>query len=287
MEMIAAAILGFVQGLTEFLPVSSSAHLILVPWLFGWDPEGLLFDVSLHVGTALAILVYFWKDWVNLARESFQGIRERSPLGNQPRRLAWCIVIGTVPAFVAGLTMERLVGEHLRSPLIPVMTLVAFGALLHFSERRSSQQRSLAQLNVRDSIWIGISQAIALIPGVSRSGITISAAMLRNLDRASATRFSFLLSAPAVVGAGMLEAWHLVEALRDPFLVTVGGGVGPIQIKWAVLGTGIASSAITGIFCIRYFLRYVQSNSFFPFVSYRYALAVAVLFLYLRQGLRG
>jgi len=284
MQMIAAAILGFVQGLTEFLPISSSAHLILVPWLFGWDPEGLLFDVSLHVGTALAILIYFWKDWLNLACESFQGIRERSPLGNQPRRLARCIVIGTIPAFVAGLTMERLVGEHLRSPLIPVMTLVAFGALLHFSERRSSQQRSLAQLNVRDSVWIGISQAIALIPGVSRSGITISTAMLRNLDRSSATRFSFLLSAPAVVGAGMLEGWHLIKALRDPLVVAIGGP-DPILIKWAVLGVGIGSSAITGIFCIRYFLRYVRSNSFLPFVIYRYALALAVLLLYLRQGL--
>jgi len=283
MELFAAAILGIVQGLTEFLPISSSAHLILVPWLLGWKPEGLVFDVSLHVGTAVAILAYFWKDWVTLAREAITGIVKGDPFGNQERRLAWFLVVGTLPAAVVGKLFEKRVEEMLRSPLVTVFTLAGLAIVLFVADRRSRRNRSIEEFTWSDSIWIGLSQAVALIPGVSRSGITISAAMLRNADRPSAARFSFLLATPVIVGAGMLEGWELIKAVRSPELVSAAGSAGALDVSWSVLATGIFCAAITGFLCIRYFLRYLQSKTFVPFVIYRIILAGAVLFFYLRS----
>lgn len=278
MDIVAAAILGLVQGLTEFLPVSSSAHLILVPWIFGWEPNGLIFDVSLHVGTAIAVLAFFWKDWIVLAREGITGILQGRPFDGTERRLAWFLLVGTIPAMVVGLAFESTVEEALRSPIVTVVTLVVFGMLLYFAERRGRQNRTLAQLTLTDTILIGAGQALALIPGVSRSGITISAALLRDMDRPSSARFSFLLATPIVVGAGLLEGWHLLKAVRQP-------GAGPEAfsgMSWVVLAVGVGTAAITGFLCIRYFLRYIQSNTFTPFVVYRVALAVVVLIMYYR-----
>ncbi len=280
MEILAAIALGIIQGLTEFLPVSSSAHLILVPWIIGWKPEGLLFDVSLHVGTALAILAFFWSDWVELAGEVLRGFAEGKPLGNPKRRLAWFLVVGTLPAMAVGLTLEKTVEESLRSPLVTVFALIAFGVLLYYAERVSRKERTLEQFSWGDSIWIGLSQALALIPGVSRSGITISTALLRDADRASAARFSFLLSTPVIVGAGMLESWRLVKILRHPTLMA--GEQAMFEVKWSVLAAGIVSATVVGFLCIRYFLRYIQNNSFVPFVIYRFILALVVLTFYLR-----
>ncbi len=279
MEIFAAVVLGIIQGLTEFLPVSSSAHLILVPWILGWKPEGIFFDVSLHVGTALAILAFFWSDWIELAREVLAGIADHKPLGNPKRKLAWFLAVGTLPAMAVGLTLEKTVEDRLRSPLVTVFTLVAFGILLYVAERASRMDRSLEQYNWGDSIWIGLSQALALIPGVSRSGITMSTALLRNSDRTTAARFSFLLSTPVIVGAGILEGLHFIKALRHPALLA-----GAVDIKWAVLLAGTATATVTGFLCIRYFLRYIQSNSFVPFVIYRFLLALAVLAFYFRHG---
>lgn len=281
MEIFAAVVLGIIQGLTEFLPVSSSAHLILVPWIAGWKPDALFFDVSLHVGTALAILAFFWADWVELAREMILGFAECKPLGNQKRKLGWFLVVGTLPAMALGLTLEKTVEKNLRSPLITVFTLVIFGALLYYAERLGRQNRSLDRFNWGDSIWIGLSQALALIPGVSRSGITISTALLRNSDRSAAARFSFLLSTPVIVGAGILESWRFIKALRHPALMA-GPGAGIAEIKWAVLLAGIISGTVTGFLCIRYFLRYIQTHSFVPFVIYRFILALVVLLFYFR-----
>ena len=280
MELFAAAVLGIVQGLTEFLPISSSAHLILVPWLLGWKPEGLVFDVSLHVGTAVAVLACFWKDWVMLAREFIGGLLERDPLGNPQRRLAWFLVVGTLPAAIVGILFEKHVEETLRSPLVTVVTLVALAVLLYVADRRGRRQRSLKDFTWGDSIWIGLSQALALIPGVSRSGITISTAMLRDADRASAARFSFLLATPVIAGAGIIEGWHLVKAAHAPALVAVGTLSNPLAIKWAVLAIGIFCSAATGFLCIRGFLRYLRTGSFVPFVIYRLILAAIVLLFY-------
>jgi undecaprenyl-diphosphatase len=281
MEMLAAVLLGIVQGLTEFLPISSSAHLILVPWFLGWQPEGLVFDVALHVGTAIAVLAYFWRDWVELARESVLGILRGDPFGNPQRKLAWFLVVGTIPAMVIGLAFEDYVEETLRSPLITVVTLVGFGFFLYFADKAGTQERALQRLSLGDSMWVGASQAVALIPGVSRSGITIGTGLLRNLDRPSAARFSFLLSTPVIVGAGVLEGWHFVQALRTPALAA--GVAAPEAISWSVLLVGLGTAAITGFFCIAFFLRYIQKNSFLPFVLYRFALAALVLAFYIRS----
>jgi undecaprenyl-diphosphatase len=275
MEIFAAVILGIVQGLTEFLPVSSSAHLILVPWFFGWKPEGIAFDVALHMGTAVAILAFFWKDWIALAREVVIGLKEGAPLGNPQRRLAWFLVVGTLPAMFVGLAFEKTVETQVRSPLITVVTLVLLGALLLYAERRSKQNRSIEMFKWADALWIGCSQAIALIPGVSRSGITITTAMLRDSTRTSAARFSFLLSTPVIAGAGILQGWHLIKAVRHPI-----EGMAPVQ--WPVLCVGTIAAAITGFLCIKFFLRYLQTKSLVPFVVYRFVLAAVVLICYFK-----
>lgn len=275
MELFAAAILGIIQGLTEFLPISSSAHLILVPWFLGWKPEGLAFDVSLHVGTALAVLGFFWKDWVRLAVEFFKGLKERKPLGNTDRRLAWLLIVGTLPALVAGLAFEDLVDNYLRSPILIVFTLAILGAVLLLAEKKGRQNREMEDFGWKDSICIGISQAIALIPGVSRSGITMTTALFRNSTRTSAARFSFLLSTPVILGAGILEASRLVLAARHS-----GAGMGIVQ--WDVLSVGLACAALSGLACIRFFLGYLQTRSFRPFAIYRFLLAAVVLIYWLR-----
>jgi undecaprenyl-diphosphatase len=268
MEIIAAVILGIIQGLTEFLPISSSAHLILVPWFFGWDPEGLIFDISLHVGTAVAVIAFFWRDWALLAREAVKGLAERNPFGNASRKLAWFLVVGTIPAGVIGLMFEKTVENSLRSPLVPVFTLVVFGLLLLYAEKKSRKSRDINSYSLADAIWIGCAQAAALIPGVSRSGITITTAMLRNSDRTSAARFSFLLSTPVIVGAGLLKAISLFKALGDPTVEAV---------SLTVLGAGVAAAAVTGFICIKFFLRYLTRGSFLPFVIYRLLLAAVIL----------
>jgi undecaprenyl-diphosphatase len=278
MEMLAAAVLGIIQGLTEFLPISSSAHLILVPWVFGWEPEGLTFDIALHLGTAIAVLAYFWREWILLGREALAGIIEGKPFGNEHRRLAWYLVLGTIPAMIVGLKFEKAVEAKLRSPLISVFTLVLFGIYLLAAEKLGRKNRDLSAFNVRDSILVGLAQALALIPGVSRSGITIGTALWRDVDRPSAARFSFLLSTPIIAGAALLQSIHLVRILAGP------GGSAEASIKWDVLGVGVFSAAVTGFLCIRYFLRYIQTRSFTPFVIYRIVLAAAVLIFYLRRS---
>jgi undecaprenyl-diphosphatase len=275
MEIFSAAILGIIQGLTEFLPVSSSAHLILVPWFLGWKPEGLAFDVSLHMGTAVAVLAFFWNDWLRLAREVIAGLREGDPFGNQYRMLAWFLVVGTLPALVVGLALEKTVETQLRSPLITVFTLAALAALLFFSERKSKQNRSIEAFTWGDSLWIGFSQALALIPGVSRSGVTMTAAMFRDSTRTDAARFSFLLSTPVIVGAGILEGWRVVKAAHHAV-------EGAVPIQWAVFFVGIVCAAVTGFLCIKFFLRYLQTKTFVPFVIYRFLLAGVVLIYYFK-----
>lgn len=270
MEILSAIVLGIIQGLTEFLPISSSAHLILVPWFFGWEPEGLVFDVALHVGTALAVLAFFARDWIRLARETVLGLKERAPLGNADRKLAWLLVVASIPAAVAGLWLEKLVETRLRSPLITVFTLAGLALLLWYAERRGRQSRPMARYSWGDAVWIGIAQAIALVPGVSRSGVTMTTALLRDSDRVSAARFSFLLSTPVIVGAGLLQGYRLLAAGE-------GAGAG-----WPVLLAGVVAAAVTGFLCIKFFLRYLQRNSFTPFVIYRLVLAAVVLALYLK-----
>ncbi|MBN2317819.1 MAG: undecaprenyl-diphosphate phosphatase [Acidobacteria bacterium] len=275
MELISAAILGVIQGLTEFLPISSSAHLIIVPWFIGWEAQGIAFDVSLHVGTAISVLAFFWKDWIRLARETINGLKEGRPLGNSDRKLAWFLVVATIPAAIAGLLFEDSIENRWRSPLVTVFTLVVFAILLYIADKKGKRNRSISSFKWADSIWIGLSQAVALIPGVSRSGITMTAAMLRNSDRTSAARFSFLLSTPVIVGAGALEGLKLIRSILNPL-------EGTVEEQWFVLLTGVVFAAVTGFLCIRYFLRYIRNSSFTPFVVYRILLAGVVLAYYLK-----
>jgi undecaprenyl-diphosphatase len=276
-EVIAAGFLGILQGLTEFLPISSSAHLILVPWVFGWTPEGIAFDVALHVGTAAAVLAYFWKEWLLLITEAIRGILTGDPFGNKHRRLAWYLVAGTVPAVIAGLAFEHAVEQVLRSPLVTVVTLTFFGLVLYAAEKRGKQTRSIDDFTLSDSIWVGLSQAVALVPGVSRSGITITTALFRGADRSSAARFSFLLSTPVIVGAGLLETARLLRGAAH------GAGSGTAGPAWAVMVVGTVAASVTGFLCIRYFLRYLQTRTILPFVVYRWALAIVVLIFYLQN----
>jgi undecaprenyl-diphosphatase len=275
MELFFAAVLGIIQGLTEFLPISSSAHLILVPWFFGQRHEGLAFDVSVHLGTAVAVIAFFWKDWLRLARELIVGFKERALFGNHHRRLAWYLVVGTLPAMFIGLALEDIIENKLRSPLITVFTLVIFGALLFYAERKSRQNRTVEMYTWADSLWIGFSQALALIPGVSRSGITMTTAMLRNSSRTAAARYSFLLSTPIIVGAGMLKGWQLYREASQQI-------AGAQAIPWLVFFAGMLAAFITGFLCIKFFLRYLQTNSLTPFVVYRFLLAGVVLIYYLK-----
>lgn len=274
MELLAAALLGIVQGFTEFLPISSSAHLILIPWLFGWNPEGLAFDVSLHLGTALAILAYFWKDWVLLAREALAGVLSGDVFGNPQRKLAWLVVVATIPGAVIGKLFEARVEQSLRSPLVTVFTLAGLAIVLYIADRRSANSRPLESFGWSDSILIGLSQAIALIPGVSRSGITISAALFRDAERAAAARFSFLLATPIIVGAALETGWSLLHTLTAPAAA---------GIKWDVFAVGMICAAVTGFLCIRFFMHYLRTRTFLPFVIYRILLAGIVLFFYLRH----
>jgi len=282
--MLAAFLLGIVQGLTEFLPISSSAHLILVPWLLGWSANRLIFDVALHVGTAISILLYFWRDWLDLARETLRGIIERNPFGNEQRRVAWFLVAGTLPAMAVGLTLEDYIETRFRSPLISALMLVVFALVLFAAERKSRQSRSLHDFTWADCFCIGMSQALALIPGVSRSGITISTAMFRDVNRSAAARYSFLLSTPVIVGAGALEGVRLAKTVFHASAPAAGTGPVPVVVDWGLLAAGFVSAAVTGFLCIRYFLRYLQTHTFTPFVVYRVVLAALIVVLYLRNS---
>lgn len=279
MEIFAAVILGVVQGLTEFLPVSSSAHLILVPWLLDWKPGGIVFDVALHVGTSVAIVAYFWRDWALLIREMIRGIRARAPWGNFERKLGWYLIVGSMPAAITGFFLESTIETRLRSPLVTVCTLIGFAFVLYYADRSSRQSRTIRDMGWADSLLVGLSQAAALVPGVSRSGITISAALLRHVERRSAARFSFLLSTPIIVGAGILHVLRLLAG--DAVSGAPQAPPGETGVDWSILGAGVSSAAASGFLCIRFFLGYLQAHGLTPFVFYRIALGLLVLALYL------
>ena len=252
MSYLHAGILGLIQGLGEFLPISSSAHLVLIPWLFKWGYQGLDYDVALHWGTMAAVCLYFWKDWVALIRGGLS--RQPSP----ERRLFWAIVAATIPGGLAGLALEHRVEASLHAPGLIALNLAAFGLLLWLSQRLGRQEKSIADLDLRTTFLIGLAQALAIVPGVSRSGITMTAGLLLGLKRDEAARFSFLLSVPIVVAAGALKLRHAGPAL----------GTGPFWF-------GILSTAIVGLACIRFLLDYLKTRGVEVFVVYRVLLALA------------
>jgi undecaprenyl-diphosphatase len=269
-------VLGITQGVTEFAPVSSSGHLILVPWLFGWsilDNAELnkTFDVALHMGTLVGALAYFWRDVVLYLRAWFRSIASRS-IRTTDQRLAWALVIGTIPGALGGALFEEVVTNDLGQPWLIAVMLVVFGVLLYVVDRVAARRRSIEDVGARDGLLLGVAQAAALQPGVSRSGVTITAARAMGLDRPSAARFSFLLSLPIIAGAGVLKGIDLVRTGLP------AGMAGPFA--W-----GMLTSAVSGFLVISFLLAYLRRRDFALFLWYRIAVA-ALVFGVIALGIR-
>ncbi|GAB4561554.1 MAG: undecaprenyl-diphosphatase UppP [Anaerolineae bacterium] len=265
MNLIQAFILGILQGATEFLPISSSAHLVLVPWLLRWEPPGLLFDTMVHWGTLVAVFIYFWRDIWHLIRAALQSLAART-LDVPDARIAWGIAIGTIPAAVIGYLLEDTFEALFLSPRAVGVFLLITAALLAASESAGRQERPLGTLGLADGLLIGLAQAAAIAPGISRSGATIAAGLGRGLRRADAARFSFLLSLPAIFGAGLLQLTKTLGATSSPTTLT------PVVI-------GFVSAAVTGYLCIRFLLRYLQRGRLYAFAAYCAVLGSAGIIL--------
>ena len=268
-----AVVLGIVQGLGEFLPISSSAHLILVPWLFGWEDPGLAFDVALHWGTLVAVLVVFWRDWIVLVKAGLASIAERRIQGDPQRQLFWALVVATIPGAILGKLLAHK-AEELRSPLLIAFTMTAMGALLWFADRRGKKQREMEQMGFGEAAVIGVAQACALVPGVSRSGATISLGLLFGYTREGIARFSFLMSTPIIFGAGLLKAPALLQAVR-------GQGPEAALVTPATLLAGMAAAAIVGTLVIRWVLKFLRTDGYAVFAIYRFAVALGICVLWL------
>ena len=287
MNYLQAAVLGVIQGLTEFIPISSSAHLVVVPWVFNWsDPalESLTFDVALHLGTLVALVAFFWSDWVRLVKAGVASIVERNVGDNIDRKLAWFLVIGTIPGGVVGLLFERKIEELFHPSEGPIVSgsmvwmgiiIAILGGLLFLAERFARHVRKMEGLTLRDAILIGCSQALAIFPGVSRSGSTITAGLAVGLERETAARFSFLLSAPIIAGAGLKSLWNIYKGIHS-------GAIAGSEL--ALFPIGFLAAAVSGYFCIKYLLRFLQTNSTNVFVYYRWVLAIFVIALALVRG---
>lgn len=266
MPLYQAIVLAFVQGLTEFLPISSTAHLALFPWLLHWKDPGLTFDVALHAGTLVAVLAYFWRYWVEMLRVVLGlGEPEDSKLGLN-RRLFWFLVVATLPAALAGWRFEHAAEHQLRQPAVIGAALILVGVLMWAGERLNARRHTLGQVSLLDSLLVGVAQAFAVVPGVSRSGVTMSAGLFRGMTRETCARFSFLLSTPIIAGAALKKGLEIRQEglppeMRLPFLL------------------GAALAALVGYLVIAVLIRYLERRTFKIFVVYRLALGVIVLLL--------
>lgn len=264
MTAIQIFVLAVVQGLTEFLPVSSSAHLILVPRLSDWPDQGLAFDVAVHVGTLTAVIWYFRREVITLLLDWSQSCLKQQAVGES--RLAWLVVIGSIPLGLAGLLLHDFVETVLRSPVVIAWATIGFGLLLWLADVMGKRLHSEQQLGWRDGILIGISQILALVPGTSRSGITMTTGLMLGMTREAAARFSFLLSIPAILMAGSYKTYKLI---------TVGN-----HVDWTALLSGIALSAVSAYLCIHLFMKMLERIGMWPFVLYRLALGVMLLIVF-------
>ncbi|MDY7075531.1 MAG: undecaprenyl-diphosphatase UppP [Chloroflexota bacterium] len=264
MNLFQAFLLGVLQGATEFLPVSSSGHLVLVPWLLGWPASGLAFDVVVHWGTAVAVIVYFWRDWVSI----FKSINLKSP---DLKSVAWLILLGTVPAALLGYLLDDFFEAMFARPIAAASFLLVTAALLTASERLGRRQRDLDTLDWLDALLIGLAQALAIFPGISRSGSTIAAGLARGLRRESAARFSFLLATPTILGAGLLKVVDLAQ-------------MGGLAAQAPTLVVGFLAAGLVGFGCIHFLLRYLQRRPLYPFAIYCAAAGIACLLVALVRG---
>lgn len=265
-DLVQPIILGIVQGLGEFLPISSTAHLILAPYFFHWPDPGLSFDVALHFGTLIAVLVYFWRDWIDIFKlifknkvqsEKFNPAKAGQNYGNN---ILWLIIIATIPGVLAGYFLENKAETVFRNPLIIAFTLSAFGLILFLADKYIEHKKDIEKLTIKDAIFIGISQAIAIIPGVSRSGATITSGLWRGLDRKSAARFSFLLSTPIIFGATILKLPELLKSGIDLKIIL-----------------GVFFSAISGYLAIKYLLKFIEITGYRIFFWYRVLIALLIM----------
>jgi undecaprenyl-diphosphatase len=273
-----AIVLGLVQGLTEFLPISSSAHLVIIPWLFGWnDPTvtSLSFDAALHLGTLLAVVVYFIKDWVRLIGAWFKSVFQRKIGDDHDRRMAWFLLLACVPGGLAGFLFESLIESSYHSAPIPAVAMLVMagviallGGALWLVDKLASRERPFEKITWRDALVIGLAQALAIFPGVSRSGATITAGRALGLDRVSAARFSFLLSAPIIAGAGLKSAFGLIKQVH-------AGAIANAEL--VVFPIGFIAAAVSGFLCIKALLAFLKKFSFVSFAAYRLVLAILIV----------
>ena len=274
---IQSAVLGLVQGVTEFVPISSSAHLVIVPWLFGWtDPAlaGLTFDVALHLGTLLAVIVFFAPDWARLIGAWFRSIA-RLKADDAPSRMAWYLLLACIPGGIAGALFEDVVHTSFHVQPIPRLSMILMaaaiailGGLLLIADRLGRRVRPFERIRFVDAILIGLAQALAIFPGVSRSGATITAGLSLGLEREAAARFSFLLSAPIIAGAGLKSLYDMAGGIQS-------GAISSSEL--IIFPVGFAAAAVSGFFCIKLLLAFLQKHSARSFVYYRWALAALVL----------
>jgi len=263
-----ALVIGIVQGLTEFLPISSSGHLILVPYLLGWtDPfiNSLAFSVMLHLGTLAALLAYFWRDWVRLVPAGLAAIRDRSFRGDPDRRLAWLLVATLPPAVVLGVLLSDFFEAKVRQPLLVAVMLIVGAAILWVADRLGRKSDGIERLGFAGAIGIGCAQALALVPGISRSGISISAGLALGLSREAATRFSFLMATPVIAGAGLFELRKLLA------------GEVSADVNAGVIVIGFVAAVVSGLAAIHLLLRFVRNHPMTVFVAYRLLLAALVV----------
>jgi undecaprenyl-diphosphatase len=259
MTVFQAFILGLIQGLAEFLPISSTAHIILIPWLFHWPDPGLTFDVAVHIGTLMAVVIYFWRDWTTLIYNGF-----RHGCASKEGKMFWFLVLASIPGAIAGVLFEEQIKTVFRSPFLIGMMLIIMGLFLFGADRFGKKAHSDQETTFGQSILIGLSQAFSIIPGVSRSGITMTSGLMTGLTREGAARFSFLLSTPMIAGAGLFGLRHLTG--------------NEIKLQFIV---GVTTSAVIGFLVIGFLLRWLRKSSFLPFVWYRFMVGAAVITLFL------
>ena len=314
MDFIQSIVLGAVQGITEFLPISSSAHLVIIPYLFKWQYQGLIFDVALHFGTLLAIIIFFWKDWINIIANAIKPqnsklktstsaklrrdgqtcisnlqnddchceksatkqsdnnlatclpARQVQQFNNYPKNLLWVLLVATIPGAIAGALLEKQAETIFRSPLIIAINLIVFGLVIWLVDKYSTKNYKLSAINYKTAFYIGLAQMLAIVPGVSRSGSTMSAGRLIGLNRPDSARFSFLLAAPIMLGSALFEVRHLANLTID-----------------ASFYIGIITSMVFGLIAIKYLLQYLQKGNYAIFTWYRVILALIVIAVFLMR----
>ena len=266
MPIYQAIIYGIVQGLAEFLPISSSAHLTLLPWLFGWEDPGLAFDVALHWGTLAAVLGVFWKDWIRLISAGLFGRGEPAD-----RRVFWSLVVSAVPGAIIGKLLDKWAEANLRAPLLIAATMAILGVILWVADRVGRKVRNMQEMTLPRAFGIGVAQAAALVPGVSRSGATISLGLLMDFTREEIARFSFLMSTPIIFGAGLLKLPHMIQQMR----------AGTAEVTPSGVAAGFVAAAVVGFVVIRWMLDYLRRRTYAVFAWYRIAVAALVVVLWL------